>query len=106
MPVRSPDLNTYLCVQMGSLAMMAEALGMDAEAGHVATAQQRSPMARLEFHQDEQAGFQQGNPQPSAHPGRAPFGLYPLWTKLATRFDPPTCSCADGPGDLLGPNAC
>ncbi|MDH4138923.1 MAG: hypothetical protein OEW09_19735, partial [Anaerolineae bacterium] len=31
MPVESPDLNTYLCVQMGSLAMMAEALGMDSE---------------------------------------------------------------------------
>jgi len=31
MPVESPDLNTYLCVQMGSLAVMAEALGMDAE---------------------------------------------------------------------------
>ena len=28
MPVESPDLNTYLCVQMGSLAMMAEALGL------------------------------------------------------------------------------
>ncbi|MFN2232628.1 MAG: MGH1-like glycoside hydrolase domain-containing protein, partial [Anaerolineales bacterium] len=26
-PVESPDLNTYLCVQMGSLAMIAEALG-------------------------------------------------------------------------------
>ena len=32
MPVESPDLNTYLCVQMGSLAMMAEALGMDTTA--------------------------------------------------------------------------
>ncbi|MGD8966238.1 MAG: hypothetical protein PVI07_01905 [Anaerolineae bacterium] len=26
-PVESPDLNTYLCVQMGSLAMVVEALG-------------------------------------------------------------------------------
>jgi hypothetical protein len=29
--VESPDLNTYLCVQMGSLAIMAEPLSMEAE---------------------------------------------------------------------------
>jgi hypothetical protein len=32
MPVESPDLNTYLCIQMGSLAIMAELLGMESEA--------------------------------------------------------------------------
>ena len=33
MPVESPDLNTYLCVQMGCFSVMAEALGMADEAG-------------------------------------------------------------------------
>jgi hypothetical protein len=28
LPVESPDLNTYLCMQMGLLAMMAEILGL------------------------------------------------------------------------------
>ncbi|MFN2187176.1 MAG: amylo-alpha-1,6-glucosidase, partial [Candidatus Promineifilaceae bacterium] len=32
MPVESPDLNTYLCVQMGSLAEIAEILGIEYEA--------------------------------------------------------------------------
>ncbi len=32
MPVESPDINTYLCVQMGSLAVIAEELGMEAKA--------------------------------------------------------------------------
>ena len=32
MPVESPDLNTYLCVQMGSLAEIAEILGIEFEA--------------------------------------------------------------------------
>ncbi|RPI80569.1 MAG: hypothetical protein EHM41_22475, partial [Chloroflexi bacterium] len=31
MPVESPDLNTYLCIQMGSLALMAETIGLELE---------------------------------------------------------------------------
>jgi len=82
MPVESPDLNTYLCVQMGSLAEIAEALGMEAE-GAMWRRRAAAIVGRMiEGFWDEEAGLfractMQDN-QPI--PVETPFNLYPLWT--------------------------
>ena len=79
MPVESPDLNTYLCVQMGSLALMAEQLGMEAE-GAMWRRRAASIVRRMiESFWDEERGLFQ-----ALHEGQpvqvvTPFNLYPLW---------------------------
>ncbi|MBN1265142.1 MAG: hypothetical protein JXA25_06600 [Anaerolineales bacterium] len=80
MPVESPDLNTYLCVQMGSLAEMAELLGMDQE-GAMWRRRAEGLVQRMirEFWDEEKGVFQalhNGEPVPVL----TPFNLYPLWT--------------------------
>jgi hypothetical protein len=80
MPVESPDLNTYLCVQMGSLAMIAEFLGMDSEAGMWRRRSASIVRRMIEDLWDEGQGVFQAmfNDQPV--PVLTPFNLYPLWT--------------------------
>ena len=80
MPVESPDLNTYLCVQMGSLAMMAETLGMEAE-GAMWRRRAASVVRRMiEVFWDEEAGFFRALHDNQPIPVVTPFNLYPLWT--------------------------
>lgn len=80
MPVEPPDLNTYLCVQMGSLAMIAEALGMDAEAAMWRRRAEAIVRRMLEDFWDDEAGlfWALHNEQPVKVV--TPFNLYPLWT--------------------------
>lgn len=80
MPVEPPDLNTYLCVQMGSLAMMAEALGMDAEAAMWRRRAEAIVRRMLEDFWDPEAGlfWTVRNEEPIEVV--TPFNLYPLWT--------------------------
>jgi hypothetical protein len=80
MPVESPDLNTYLCIQMGSLAMMAEFLGMDAEA-NMWRRRAKSIVSRMiqDFWDDESGIFRAMHNNESI-PVVTPFNLYPLWT--------------------------
>jgi hypothetical protein len=80
MPVESPDLNTYLCVQMGSLAMMAEALGMEAEG--VMWRRRAAAVVRrmIEDFWDEEAGLFRALHDDQPVPAVTPFNLYPLWT--------------------------
>lgn len=80
MPVESPDLNTYLCVQMGSLAMIAEALGMDAEAGMWRRRSAAIVQRMIEHFWDEDAGLFWAMHKNEAIPVTTPFNLYPLWT--------------------------
>jgi glycogen debranching enzyme len=80
MPVESPDLNTYLCVEMGSLAIMAQHLGMDAEAAmwrRRASAIVQRMMVDL---WDDQAGIFRATREHWPIPVVTPFNLYPLWT--------------------------
>ncbi|GAB4527708.1 MAG: hypothetical protein Kow0063_03190 [Anaerolineae bacterium] len=81
MPVESPDLNTYLCVQMGSLALMAEALGM-ADEGAMWRRRAAAIVRRMiEDFWDEEAGLfwaLHHDEQPITVV--TPFNLYPLWT--------------------------
>jgi len=80
MPVESPDLNTYLCVQMGSLAVIAEMLGMDAE-GAMWRRRAASIVRRMinDFW-DNEAGYFWALHDEQPIPVRTPFNLYPLWT--------------------------
>ncbi len=80
MPVESPDLNTYLCVQMGSLAMMAEALGMQAEGAMWRRRAAAIVRRMIEDFWDEKAGLFRAVHDEQPIPVVTPFNLYPLWT--------------------------
>lgn len=80
MPVESPDLNTYLCVQMGSLAMIAEVLGMHAEAAMWRRRAAAIVRRMIEDFWDEEAGLFRAMHDNQPIPVVTPFNLYPLWT--------------------------
>jgi glycogen debranching enzyme len=80
MPVESPDLNTYLCVQMGSLAEIAEALGMDAESAMWRRRAAAIVRRMIADFWDEQAGLFRALHGEQPIPVVTPFNLYPLWT--------------------------
>jgi hypothetical protein len=79
-PVESPDLNTYLCVQMGSLAMMAEMLGMEAEGAMWRRRAAAIVRRMIEDYWDEEAGLFRALHDNQPIPVVTPFNLYPLWT--------------------------
>ena len=80
MPVESPDLNTYLCVQMGSLAMMAEGLGMAAEGAMWRRRAAALVRRMIEDFWDEEAGLFWALHDHQPVRTVTPFNLYPLWT--------------------------
>lgn len=80
MPVESPDLNTYLCVQMGSLAVMAEALGMDAEGAMWRRRAAAIVRRMINDFWDKEAGLFRALHDEQHIPVITPFNLYPLWT--------------------------
>jgi glycogen debranching enzyme len=80
MPVESPDLNTYLCVQMGSLALMAEALGIQDEAQMWRKRANGIVKRMIKEFWDEEAGFFRAFHGADPIPVLTPFNLYPLWT--------------------------
>jgi putative isomerase len=80
MPVESPDLNTYLCVQMGSLAVMAEALGMNAEGAMWRRRAAAIVRRMIEGMWDEESGLFRALRDEKPIPVVTPFNLYPLWT--------------------------
>jgi putative isomerase len=80
MPVESPDLNTYLCVQMGSLAVMAEALGMDAEGAMWRRRAAAIVRRMIEDFWDDGTGLFRAMHDNQPIPVVTPFNLYPLWT--------------------------
>jgi len=80
MPVISPDLNTYLCIQMKALGQIATALGLKTEAARWEARSANLVMLMIEKLWDSDSGFfralHNGNPVPVL----TPFNLYPLWT--------------------------
>jgi putative isomerase len=80
MPVEAPDLNTYLCVQMGSLALMAEELGMNAEGGMWRRRAAAIVRRMIEDFWDEEAGLFLALHDEQPISVVTPFNLYPLWT--------------------------
>jgi putative isomerase len=80
LPVESPDLNTYLCVQMGSLALMAEVLGMDSEGAMWRRRAAAIVRRMIEDFWDDEAGLFRATREGEPVPVVTPFNLYPLWT--------------------------
>jgi putative isomerase len=79
-PVESPDLNTYLCVQMGSLALMAEALGMASEAAMWRRRAAAIVHRMIEHFWDDEAGLFWATRDHEPIRVVTPFNIYPLWT--------------------------
>jgi hypothetical protein len=80
MPVESPDLNTYLCVQMGSLAVMAEEMGMEAEGAMWRRRSTAIVQRMIHDFWDEESGFFRATHYDEPIPVLTPFNLFPLWT--------------------------
>jgi glycogen debranching enzyme len=80
MPVESPDLNTYLCVQMGSLATIAEILGIDFEARMWRKRASAIVRRMIDDMWDEESGLFRALHEEEPVPVVTPFNLYPLWT--------------------------
>jgi len=80
MPVESPDLNTYLCVQMGSLAMIAEGLGMEQEAAMWRRRAEAIVKRMITDFWDDETGVFRTTHNHEPLPVVTPFNLYPLWT--------------------------
>ncbi len=103
MPVESPDLNTYLCVQMGSLAVMAEALGMDAEAAMWRRRAASIVQRMIEGFWDEEAGLFRALREERPIPVVTPFNLYPLWTgQLPEAMRNRICAHLTDPSEFWG----
>jgi putative isomerase len=80
MPVESPDLNTYLCVQMGSLAMIAELLGMHGESEMWRKRAAAIVRRMIKDFWDEEAGLFWTLYDEKPVRVVTPFSLFPLWT--------------------------
>ena len=80
MPVESPDLNTYLCVQMGSLAEISEILGIEFEAGMWRKRAAAIVKRMIKDMWDEESGLFHALHEEQPIPVVTPFNLYPLWT--------------------------
>jgi glycogen debranching enzyme len=80
MPVESPDLNTYLCVQMGSLAEIAEILGIEFEARMWRRRAAAIVRRMIGDMWDEESGLFHALREEEPIPVVTPFNLYPLWT--------------------------
>ncbi|HZW02994.1 MAG TPA: trehalase family glycosidase, partial [Anaerolineaceae bacterium] len=80
MPVESPDINTYLCVQMGSLAVIAEHLGLLDEASMWRRKAAAIVHRMIHDFWDDEAGAFWAHNNDGRVPVMTPFNLYPLWT--------------------------
>ena len=80
MPAETPDINTYLCVQMGSLAVIAEEIGIEVEGAMWRKRSEAIVRRMIEDLWDEQAGVFQAFHEDTVIPVLTPINLYPLWT--------------------------
>jgi putative isomerase len=80
MPVESPDLNTYLCIQMMSLAKIAELVGLPAEGAMWRKRAASITSRMIQDFWDEDAGLFWALHNEERIPVVTPFNLYPLWT--------------------------
>lgn len=80
MPVVSPDLNTYMCVHQESLAQIADAIGLPADAARYRqqAAQYTDRMLKVLWNKD--LGLFNTTHQGEPIPTLTPFSLLPLWT--------------------------
>jgi glycogen debranching enzyme len=80
LPVTSPDLNTYLVIQMESLGSIAEALGRKREASAWRRKADALTHRMLNALYDPQVGLFWALHDGQPIPERTPFNLLPLWT--------------------------
>jgi len=79
-PVVSPDLNTYLTIQMDSLAVMADLIGLPEDASEWRQRADAITESMVEQMYDPPGGIFQAFYHDEAVPAFTPFNLYPLWT--------------------------
>jgi len=80
MPVESPDLNTYLCLQQESLAKIARVLGEVAEAERLAGRAEAMARQMVRRMWDPEAGYFWATRNGQRVNVRTPFNLFPLIT--------------------------
>jgi len=80
MPVKSPDINTYLNIKMNSLAKIADILGLHEEASEWHQRAEAHLQCMLKELWDEKAGIFNSLHNEQPIPVFTPFNLYPLWT--------------------------
>ena len=85
MPVESPDINTYLYIQMESLARIAALIGLDRESSDWSRQAQMLLERLLRHSYDEPAGLFVAQREHRPIPVVTPFNLYPLWTGHLSR---------------------
>jgi hypothetical protein len=79
MPVESPELNTYLVLQMESLARIATILGLENDARMWASRAEDLTTRIVDHFWDEQAGVFWATHHHQPIRVLTPFNLYPLW---------------------------
>ena len=80
MPVESPELNTYLCIQMDSLSKIADIIGLKAEAEMWKRRANAIVNRMIHDFWDEEAGIFYATVKNEPIRVITPFNLYPLWT--------------------------
>jgi len=114
MPVESPDLNTYLCLQQESLARIARVIGLKKDARMWARRADQIADRMIRKMWDAEAGFFWASRNGKRIQVRTPFNLYPLLTgrmppevskrilahltdekQFWTRYPVPTVACND-----------
>lgn len=88
MPVESPDINTYMVVQLGSLAVIAEQLNMPSEAAMWRKRASSIVKRMIEHFWDPEAGIFWATREHERIPVVTPFNLFPIWTgQLSTEMN-------------------
>ncbi len=80
LPVISPDLNTYLVIQMESLARIAELIGEYADAQQFRSEARLLSERMLNFLWDDESGIFNAICHNQSLPTLTPFQLLPMWT--------------------------
>jgi glycogen debranching enzyme len=80
MPVVSPDLNTYLYIQMNALEKIARKLGLLSEAVEWAKRSKELVENMINNQWDEKTGLFRAKKNGETIHVKTPFNLYPLWT--------------------------
>lgn len=80
LPVESPDINTYLVIQMNSLAKIAAIIGKDDEAKEWKRKADELTERMVEHLWDEEKGIFNALHNEKPIPVLTPFNLYPMWT--------------------------
>jgi mannosylglycerate hydrolase MGH1-like protein len=80
MPVESPDLNSYLCLQQEALSKIAQVLGMPEEANLWARRAKNMAQRLIEVAWDDVAGLFWASHKGRRVEVRTPFNLFPLIT--------------------------